>query len=59
MEGLKVTSQIASQKESLSRSELTQRASVVGLYNMMMRLVSSANKWILDPIFFNNIINMI
>ena len=51
LEGLKVTNQIAAQRESFSRSELRQRAAVVGLSTMMKRLVSSANKRILDLIF--------
>ena len=46
-----MTNQIAAQRESYSRSELRQRAAVVGLSTMMKRLVSSANKRILDPIF--------
>ena len=50
LEGLKVTNQIAAQRESVSRSELRQRAAVVGI-STMKRLVSSANKQMLDPLF--------
>ena len=46
-----MTNQIAAQRESFSRSELRQRAAVVGLSTMVKRLVSSANKRILDLIF--------
>ena len=51
LEGLKVTSHIAAYRQSFSRSELRQRAAVVGLSTMVERQVSSANKRVLDPIF--------
>ena len=46
-----MTNQIEAQRECFSRSELRQRAAVVGLSTMMKKLVSSSNKRILDPIF--------
>ena len=49
-EGLKVTNQVVAHLEIFSRSVLRQVAADVGSLTMIKRLVSSANRRILEPI---------
>ena len=48
--GLKVTSQVSAQSEFFSRSALRSSADLKGLSTIMLRIVSSANKRMLEPI---------
>ena len=50
LEGLNVTRQVASYRESLLRSEFKHSAAVTVLSTIMKRLVSSANSRIFEPI---------
>ena len=50
LEGLKLTSHVIAQRDIFSRSAIRQAAEMIGSSTIIKRLVSSANRYICEPI---------